>query len=119
MLLITAFAAPGQSVAIENNLPPYEQSLRRLSAVVGALMYLDPLCNGSKPQVWHDQMAAILEAENADDTRQRQLTDRFNKSYRTFADTYSQCNAQAKKITKIYHTEGQNLLTNLKLRHTR
>ncbi|WP_319531647.1 TIGR02301 family protein [uncultured Cohaesibacter sp.] len=120
-LLIPAFmsALSDQSHANENNLPPYEQSLRRLSSVVGALMYLDPLCNGSDPQVWRDQMAAILDAEDADDTRRRQLTDRFNKSYRTFSLTYKDCNSQAEKITGIYHLEGQNLLTGLKLRHVR
>nr|WP_321459254.1 TIGR02301 family protein [uncultured Cohaesibacter sp.] len=110
---------PVHAKAAENNLPPYEQSLRRLSAVVGALMFLDPLCNGSDPKDWYLQMAALLEAENADDTRTRQLKDRFNKSYLTYSSTYKSCNAQAKMITRLYHEEGQSLLTTLKLKHAR
>ena len=105
--------------AAESNLPPYEQILRRLSAVVGALMYLDPLCNDTRPTAWFEQMSALLDAENADDVRRRHLTDRFNQSYRTFARTYRECNEQAEKVTRLYHTEGQALLTQLKLKHAR
>lgn len=105
--------------AAESNLPPYEQSLRRLSAIVGALMYLDPLCNNSQPTAWHDQMASILDAENADDARRRQLTDRFNRAYRTYALTYRSCNNQARMATDLYHQEGQDILSVLKLKHAR
>ncbi|WP_157967598.1 TIGR02301 family protein [Cohaesibacter intestini] len=101
------------------NLPPYEQSLRRLSAVVGALMFLDPLCNNTSATSWYEQMAALLDAENADDARRRNITDRFNRAYRTYARTYRSCNSQAAKITEIYHAEGQALLNQLKLKHAR
>ena len=101
------------------NLPPYEQSLRRLSTVVGALMYLDPLCNQTDANNWYSQMSALLEAENADDARRRNITDRFNRAYRTYARTYGDCNSQAEKVTEIYHTEGQALLNQLKLKHAR
>lgn len=107
------------SGAADNNLPPYEQSLRRLSSVVGALMYLDPLCNGSKPGDWYDQMGALLKAEDADDVRRSQITDRFNQSYRTLANTYSECNDQARRITALYREEGKELLTLLRLKHSR
>ena len=82
-------------------------------------MFLDPLCNGSDPKEWYLQMAALLEAENADDSRARQLKDHFNKSYRVYSQTYKSCNAQAKKITHIYHIEGQTLLNTLRLKHSR
>ncbi len=82
-------------------------------------MYLDPLCNGSDPKNWYFQMAALLEAENADDSRARQFKDRFNKSYLSYSRTYKSCNAQARKITHIYHEEGQALLATLKLKHAR
>ena len=82
-------------------------------------MYLDPLCNNSSAQDWYTQMTALIEAENADDSRRRQFADRFNKSFMTFAKTYKSCNAQAAKVTEIYHAEGQALLTELKLRHVR
>ncbi len=117
MLAFSQIAMPSR--AADNNLPPYEQNLRRLSSVVGALMYLDPLCNRSDPKDWYFHMAALLEAENADDSRTRQLKDRFNKSYQTFSRTYRSCNEQARKITELYHKEGQALLTTLKLKHAR
>ena len=110
---------PSSALGAESNLPPYEYSLRRLSTVVGALMYLDPLCNGSDPKAWYEQMAAMLDAENADDARRRQLTDRFNKAYRNYARTYPACNAQAAKVTTLYHSEGQAILTQLRLKHAR
>lgn len=101
------------------NLPPYEQSLRRLSTVVGALMYLDPLCNKTDVNSWYEQMAALLDAENADEARRRNIVDRFNRAYRTYAQTYRTCNDQATRITAIYHAEGQALLGQLKLKHAR
>ena len=112
------FMAASTTNAAEN-LPPYEQSLRRLSTVVGALMFLDPLCNNTDANSWYEQMAALLDAENADDTRRRNITDRFNRAYRTYARTYKGCNMQAAKITDIYHAEGQALLSQLKLKHAR
>ena len=118
-MLVTTHASLRTAAAADGNLPAYEQSLRRLSAIVGALMYLDPLCNDSQATSWRNQMAALLEAENADDTRRRQLTDRFNRSYRSYASTYQSCNPQAKKITELYHIEAQDLLTSMKLRHAR
>ena len=107
-----------QTKAAEN-LPPYEQSLRRLGTIVGALMYLDPLCNQTSAEDWYNNMSGLLDAENADDIRRRNITDRFNRSYRTLARTYKSCNSQAAKIAEIYHAEGQALLTQLKLKHVR
>lgn len=107
------------STAADNNLPPYEQSLRRLSSIVGALMYLDPLCNDTEPSDWYEQMSALLKAEDADDVRKGQITDRFNQSYRTLANTYPKCNDQAQKITALYREEGKELLTLLRLKHSR
>lgn len=120
LIMTAAFClSPMQVKAADNNLPPYEQNLRRLSSIVGALMYLDPLCNGSDPKDWYFQMAALLEAENADDSRARQLKDHFNKSYLTYSKTYRSCNEQAQKVTRLYHAEGQSLLATLKLKHAR
>ncbi len=82
-------------------------------------MYLDPLCNNTSAKVWHDQMAALLEAENADDARSRQLKERFNRSYLVYSRTYKSCNSQARKITDLYHAEGQSLLSTLRLKHAR
>ena len=113
------FVAPHARAQSSDGLPPYEQSLRRLSEVVGALMHLDPLCNDSKARDWYEQMDAMLKAEKVDDTRRRQLTDRFNRAYRSFARTYRTCNSQAARVTGIYHLEGQTLLTELKLKHAR
>ena len=119
MLTLFLVATSNPGIAAEGDLPPYEKTLRRLSAVVGALMHLDPLCNGSDPRIWHDQMQAILKAENPDDVRNRQLTNQFNQSYRTLSQTYSHCNSQAEKVTSLYRMEGQELLIILKLKHTR
>lgn len=116
-LLLCSLSLP--TLAADKNLPPYETQLRRLSSIVGALMYLDPLCNQSDPTSWHKTMTAILKAENPDDVRNRQLTDRFNQSYRTYSTTYSTCNSQARKVTSLYREEAGLILTNLQLKHAR
>ena len=64
-------------------------------------------------------MVALLKAEDPDDVRNRQLTNRFNQSYQTYARTYSSCNKLARKATKLYLQEGQQILTRLKLKHSR
>jgi uncharacterized protein (TIGR02301 family) len=110
---------PIQSFAADKALPPYEQKLRRLSSIIGALMYLDPLCNKSDATQWHNNMAAILKAENPDDVRNRQLTARFNQSYKTYAGTYTECNIQARRIVGLYRQEAQELLVLLQLKHAR
>lgn len=116
-LLLCSLSLP--SLAADKNLPPYETQLRRLSSIVGALMYLDPLCNQSDPNSWHKTMTAILKAENPDDVRNRQLTDRFNQSFRTYSTTYRSCNSQARKVTSLYREEAGSILTNLQLKHAR
>jgi uncharacterized protein (TIGR02301 family) len=116
-LMLCSLSVP--SLAADKNLPPYETQLRRLSSIVGALMYLDPLCNQSDPNSWHKTMTAILKAENPDDVRNRQLTDRFNQSYRTYSTTYRSCNSQARKVTSLYREEAGSILTNLQLKHSR
>ncbi len=111
--------SPVRTWAADKNLPPYETQLRRLSTIVGALMYLDPLCNQSDPNSWHKTMTAILKAENPDDVRNRQLTDRFNQSFRIYSTTYRTCNSQARKVTSLYREEAGSILTNLQLKHAR
>lgn len=119
LVALIVFNSAQLSYAADNTLPPYEQSLRRLSSIVGALMYLDPLCNGSKASDWYEQMSAILKAEDADDVRKGQITDRFNQSYRVLSNTYPVCNDQARKVTRLYREEGKELLTLLRLKHSR
>ncbi|MCV6574527.1 MAG: TIGR02301 family protein [Cohaesibacter sp.] len=111
--------SPALSLAADKNLPPYEKQLRRLSTIVGALMHLDPLCNQSSAKSWHQTMTAILEAENPDDVRIRQLVYRFNQSYKTFGATYQSCNKQARKVTGLYREEASSILTILQLKHAR
>ncbi|SNZ07979.1 TIGR02301 family protein [Cohaesibacter gelatinilyticus] len=119
ILMLFLCISPTMIWAADKNLPPYETQLRRLSSIVGALMHLDPLCNQSDPKSWHKTMTAILKAENPDDVRNRQLTDRFNQSYRTYSSTYETCNNQARKVTSLYREEATSILTNLQLKHAR
>ncbi len=118
-MTLSAMTTTLPTLAADKNLPPYEQSLRRLSVVVGALMHLDPLCNKSQSQDWYQQMASLLKAENPDDVRNRQITDRFNQSFITLSNTYDACNSQARKLTDLYRQEGQELLNQLRLKHAR
>ncbi|AXS39561.1 TIGR02301 family protein [Breoghania sp. L-A4] len=120
--MIAVLAAPGarHSHAQSNNeQPPYEDDLMRLSEVLGAIHYLRALCGATDGTVWRDRMNALLEVEADEPARRHKLVDRFNRGYRSFASVYRECTPSARSSTERYMTEGQALADEIATRYSR
>ena len=102
-LLLLPPAARAQETA------PYDDHLARLAEILGALHHLRPLCGADEPQVWRDQMAALIAAEQPSPDRAKRLTDRFNHAYRGFAETHRICTDAARALIERYTAEGAAL----------
>ena len=97
----TATAAPAAE-------PPYEKKLVRLAEVLGSIHYLRVLC-GEPGTQWRDQMQALLEAENPDDSRRAKLIASFNRGYRSYGGVYSSCTDSAIAAIARFMKEGEGL----------
>lgn len=99
--------------------PPYEESLLRLSEVMGSIHYLRALCGANDGSQWRDKMNALLEVEADDADRRRKLVERFNRGYRSFASVYRECTASARSSTERYMSEGEALASDITSRYSR
>ncbi len=94
---------------------PFEAGLLRLSEVLGSLHFLRNLC-GEKSDTWRGQMEKLLVAENPDPARKAQLTASFNRGYRSFEGTYSNCTASATEAINRYMKEGEALTRDIAMK---
>lgn len=101
-LVLAAGAARGDDA-------PYDDRLMRLAEILGTLHHLRPLCGADEVQVWRDQMAAILAAEQPSPERARKLVDRFNHAYRAVAETHRTCTDADRALIARYTAEGAAL----------
>jgi uncharacterized protein (TIGR02301 family) len=102
-----------QAAAIE---APFDPGLMRLAEVLGSLHFLRNLC-GEKGSEWRGQMEKLLEAENPDPTRRAQFIASYNRGYRSFEGTYSNCTASAAEAIGRYMKEGERLTRDIALRY--
>lgn len=114
MLLFTAAGAR----AAEGD-PPYEASLLRLSAILGALHYLRPLCGADEAELWRNRMDALLKAESPTPERRAALVTAFNRSYSDFAALYRNCTPAATTAIERYMAEGTALTRDITTRYGR
>ena len=98
---------------------PYDDKLRRLSEILGAVHYLRTLCGAKEGNKWRDTMAAILKAEEPGPKRRTQLIAHFNRGYRTFNGSYGTCTASAILATERYMKEGALLTKQINNRYGR
>ena len=85
---------------------PYDDELRRLSEVLGAVHYLREVCGANEGMVWRDRMEALIKSEGTTPRRRVDLTKNFNKGYRSYRRTYRTCTASAKIAISRFITEG-------------
>ena len=88
---------------------PYDNDLRRLAEVLGAVHYLRELCGANEGMVWRDRMQDLIKFEGSTPRRRVDLTKNFNKGYRSYRRTYRTCTASAKIAVSRFLTEGANL----------
>lgn len=110
--------APLPATAAEGD-PPYEESLVRLSEILGALHYLRPLCGAEEPTLWRDQMEALLAAEEPPPERRGRIVNAFNHGYSSFAALYRTCTAAAATAVERYMSEGARLTREITNRYGR
>lgn len=92
---------------------PYEPQLLRLSELMGALHYLRGLCGFADAPVWRDKMNALIEGQALDDTGKARFAGAFNRGYRTFSETYRNCDEPAAKVIRAYLTESGAIIKDL------
>jgi uncharacterized protein (TIGR02301 family) len=112
-LAFALVAAPGLARAVE---APFEPGLLRLAEILGSLHFLRNLC-GEKGDRWRTEMENLLETENPDPTRRALLVASFNRGYRSFGSTYTQCTPSATEAINRYMKEGENLSRDIASRY--
>ena len=98
---------------------PYDEQLLRLSEVLGAVHYLRSLCGADESTKWRDVMSAILDAETPGPQRKSRLIAHFNRGYRTFSNSYSDCTPSAIVASERYMKEGADLSARIANRYGR
>jgi uncharacterized protein (TIGR02301 family) len=95
---------------------PFDAGLMRLAEVLGSLHFLRNLC-GDKGDQWRRTMERLLTAENPDPERRARFIANFNRGYRSFEGTYTNCTASATEAIGRYTIEGENLARDLAARY--
>jgi uncharacterized protein (TIGR02301 family) len=95
---------------------PFEPGLMRLAEVLGSLHFLRNLC-GEKGDQWRGEMEKLLDSENPDPDRRARFIASFNRGYRSFGGTYTQCTASATEAINRYMKEGETLSRDIASRY--
>jgi uncharacterized protein (TIGR02301 family) len=95
---------------------PFEPGLMRLAEVLGSLHFLRNLCGETGTQ-WRGQMEKLIESENPDADRRARFIASFNRGYRSFGGTYTQCTASATEAISRYMKEGETLSRDIASRY--
>jgi uncharacterized protein (TIGR02301 family) len=113
VFLIVPLALARPAAAVE---PPFDAGLMRLAEVLGSLHFLRNLC-GDKGDQWRRTMEKLLSAENPEPERRARFIASFNRGYRSFEGTYTNCTASATEAIGRYTVEGENLARDLAARY--
>jgi len=95
---------------------PFEPGLMRLAEILGSLHFLRNLC-GEKGDQWRVEMEKLLESENPDPQRRARFIASFNRGYRSFGASYTQCTASATEAINRYMKEGEALSRDIASRY--
>jgi uncharacterized protein (TIGR02301 family) len=112
-LSLTAQAAPAQVPT-----SALDDSLARLSEILGALHYLRGVCDSGEGNRWRNEMQALIEAEGTTPERKARMTTGFNRGFRGFQQTYRTCTPAASTATRRYLDEGAKLSREVTARYS-
>ena len=104
LMLFGSLAAPAAAQTT-----PYDNDLRRLAEILGALHYLRNLCGANEGQKWRNQMQALIDAEAPSGARRAEMILRFNRGYRSFQQSYRTCTPPAEVAIRRYLEEGAKI----------
>ena len=86
--------------------PPYDPEILRLAEILGALTYLDALCDSKPPGDWRAKMQALLEADAKSAARKERLAGSYNRGFHDYERTYHLCSPNAQAIISRLLAEG-------------
>jgi uncharacterized protein (TIGR02301 family) len=88
---------------------PYDAQLLRLSEILGALSYLNSICDPSQKDPFRSQMQALLDAEANVSPRREEFAGAYNHGYRGLAATYARCTDNARALVRRFREEGVSI----------
>ena len=95
-----------------------DDSLSRLSEILGALHYLRRICAGNEGNRWRSEMEALIEAEGATPERKSRMVASFNRGYAGYQQTYRTCTPAAEVAVQRYLDEGAKLAREVSARYS-
>lgn len=95
-----------------------EDSLARLSEIMGALHYLRGICKAREGDRWRTEMQSLLDAEGTTADRKTRMTASFNRGFGNFQQTYRTCTPAAELAVKRYLEEGTRLARDVTARYS-
>lgn len=95
-----------------------DDSLARLSEILGALHYLRGVCDAGEGNRWRNEMQALIETEGTTPERKARMTAGFNRGFRGFQQTYRTCTPAAGTATRRYLEEGSKLSREVTARYS-
>jgi uncharacterized protein (TIGR02301 family) len=114
-VVLTLSAPSARAQAVSTAL---EESLARLSEIMGALHYLRGICKGSEGNRWRTEMQALLDAEGNNAERKARMLANFNRGYASYQQTYRTCTPAAEVAVKRYLDEGVKLARDVSARYS-
>jgi uncharacterized protein (TIGR02301 family) len=116
LLLLTASVAPLRAQGSVGS--ALEDSLSRLSEILGALHYLRGICAGTEGNRWRTEMQALVDAEGASAERKGRMVASFNRGYTGYQQTYRTCTPVAELAIRRYLDEGAKLAREVSARYS-
>jgi uncharacterized protein (TIGR02301 family) len=113
ILSLTAYSSRAQVAS-----SALDDSLTRLSEILGALHYLRGICESGEGNRWRTEMQALLETEGNTTERKARMTAAFNRGFRGYQQTYRTCTAAAGTATRRYLEEGAKLSREVTARYS-
>jgi uncharacterized protein (TIGR02301 family) len=107
-----------QAVPAQVTISALEDSLARLSEILGALHYLRGVCDSGEGNRWRNEMQALVEAEGNTPERKSRMIASFNRGFRGFQQTYRNCTPAAGTATRRYLEEGAKLSREVTARYS-
>lgn len=110
---------PEPAPEVLEQVAPYDDKLLRLAEVLGAIHQLRALCGADEGNKWRDVMSKIIASENPQPKRKSRLIARFNRGYRAFNESYTNCTDSALLAEERYRQEGAKLSNQITSRYER
>jgi uncharacterized protein (TIGR02301 family) len=114
LALVTASLAVGAPARAVDG--AFEPGLMRHSEVLGSLAFLRRLCD-TDGDAWRGEMEHLLKTEQPDEARRARLVASFNRGYRSFEASYSNCTPAAREAIRRYLDEGEKLARDIATRY--